>query len=86
MTTDMERLSVYFGGEVYWIGIGVGTGVVVGVLKAFVLKFDGYKGFIEIIQEFWVSFVEIYNVCILHSFIPVCIYQCDADPFFYMLI
>ena len=30
MTTNMERLSVYFGGEVYWIGIGVGMGVVVG--------------------------------------------------------
>ena len=51
MTTDMDRLSVYFGGEVYWIGIGVATGVVVGGLKAYVLKFDAYKGFIEIIQE-----------------------------------
>jgi len=51
MTNDVEKLAVFFGGEPYWIAIGAGTGMVVGVLKAYVFKFDTYVGFIELLQE-----------------------------------
>ena len=51
MTNDVEKLGVFFGGEPYWIAIGAGTGIVVGVLKAYVFKFDTYSGFIELVQD-----------------------------------
>jgi len=51
MTNDAEKLAVFLGGEPYWIAVGAGTGLVVGVLKAYVFKFDTYVGFIELLQE-----------------------------------
>ena len=58
MTDDVEQLAVFLGGEPYWIAVGAGTGIVVGVLKAYVFKFDEYKGFIEVIQDLDVDIKE----------------------------
>ena len=65
MTNDINNLSVFFGGEPYYIAIGVGTGIVVGVLKAYVFRFDGYTGFIEIIKELDADFKEAVSIIIV---------------------
>jgi len=65
MTNDINDLKIYFGGELYYVAIGVGTGIVVGVLKAYVFRFDGYKGFIEIIKELDADFKEAVSIVIV---------------------
>ena len=65
MTNDINDLSVFFGGEPYYIAIGVGTGIVVGILKAYVFRFDGYTGFIEIIKELDADFKEAVSIVIV---------------------
>ena len=65
MTNDPEKLAVFFGGEPYWIAIGAGTGIVVGILKAYVFKFDTYKGFIEVVQDLDVDVKESISMAIV---------------------
>ena len=65
MTNDINKLKIFFGGESYYSAIGVGTGIVVGVLKAYVFRFDGYTGFIEIIKELDADFKEAVSIVIV---------------------
>mmetsp|Transcript_25529 Transcript_25529/g.73828 ORF Transcript_25529/g.73828 Transcript_25529/m.73828 type:complete len:431 (+) Transcript_25529:2-1294(+) len=39
--------TTFLSGNPAWIGIGAFTGVLVGILKGYVFKFDDYKGFID---------------------------------------
>lgn len=39
--------TTFFAGQPIWIAIGAVTGLIVGVLKAYVFRFDDYEGFLE---------------------------------------
>lgn len=39
--------TTFLAGNLIWIGIGSLTGLLVGILKAFIFKFDDYNGFID---------------------------------------
>eukprot|EP00986_Skeletonema_menzelii_P014886 scaffold10534_cov150-Skeletonema_menzelii.AAC.5 len=65
MTDDAEKLAVFLGGEPYWIAVGAGTGIVVGVLKAYVFKFDQYKGFIELLQDLDVDVKDSFSMAVV---------------------